>query len=311
MTSVSKANPSPSPQRNWSFLVFLFRLLLLLVGGGFAWLLGVIVAVFYPASNPEIPLFEKALRRSEAWVEGIKQLPQPSEAPRVSPQSNAAPAPPSPTTAVSPLPTLTPDQQQQIEAEVAQLQANAQSLGDRLTALETQLGTNRATEPLENRLATLTQQLAAASGTAAPNAAPATTASPAIAPVANAITTPGTDPGDRLAVTLPTDLLFKSGQVDLSPETRNLLDTIVADLRNYPGASVQVAAHTDDAGKPEAVPELSFQQAQIVQQYLASTLGNDYRWVVVGYGAAYPLAENNSAANRQRNRRIEIVIDPR
>ncbi|HEY9750141.1 MAG TPA: OmpA family protein [Allocoleopsis sp.] len=311
MTSVSKANPSPSPQRNWSFLVFLFRLLLLLVGGGFAWLLGVIVAVFYPASNPEVPLFEKALRRSEAWVDGIKQLPRPSEQPRVSPQSDAAPISPTPAAAVSPLPTLTPAQQQQIAAEVAQLQASAQNLGDRLTALETQLGTNRATEPLENRLATLTQQLAAASGTASPSAAPATPAPPAIAPVTNAITIPGTDPGDRLAVTLPTDLLFKSGQVGLSPETRNLLDTIVADLRNYPGASVQVAGHTDDAGKSESGPELSFQQAQIVQQYLASTLGKDYRWVVVGYGAAYPLAENNSVANRQRNRRIEIVIDPR
>lgn len=316
MTSVSKANSSttPSPKRNWSLLVFLFRLLLLLVGGGFAWLLGVLVATFYPAANPEMPFFEKALRRSGDWVDRVKQLPQPSPQPSISPQSNTDPATPNPVTNVSPLPTLTPEQQQQIKAEVAQLQASAQGLGDRLTALETQLGTNRATEPLENRLAILTQQLESASSPASPNAAPAfpsPTNPPAIAPVTNAINPPSTNPGDRLTVTLPTDLLFKNSQVSLSQETRRLLDAIATDLRSYPGASVQVAAHTDDAGKPEVVPDLSFQRAQIVQQYLANTLGNDYHWVVVGYGSAYPLAENNSAPNRQRNRRIEIVIDPR
>ncbi len=289
----------------------MFRLLLLLVGGGFAWLGGVVAATFYPAPNPEPPLFERALRQSSAWVIQIKRLPQSWTRPRVSPQADTTTVDPSPTVAVSPLPPLTTAQQQQIEAEVTQLQTTVQSVSDRLSALETQLGTNRAVEPLENRLAILTQQLATASGTAPPSPAPIPTATPAIAPVANAINSPVAYPADRLTVTLPTDLLFRAGQVGFSPETRNLLDSIVGDLRNYPGASVQVAAHTDDAGQPEAIPELAFQRAQMVQQYLASTLGNDYHWVVIGYGSAYPLAENNSAANRQRNRRIEIVIDPR
>jgi outer membrane protein OmpA-like peptidoglycan-associated protein len=295
----------------------MFRLLLLLVGGGFAWLGGVVVATFYPAPNPEMPLFEKALRRSNDWVIQMKRLPQPWTQPQVSLQADTTTVEPSPTVAVSPLPSLTTAQQQQIEAEVTQLQATVQTVGDRLSALETQLGTNRAAEPVENRLAILTQQLATASGTAPPSAAPTPAPSPAIAPVTNALNNtgttsiPGTYPGDRVTVTLPTDLLFKNGQATLGPETRSLLDSIAADLRNYPGASVQVAAHTDDAGKPEAIPEASFQRAQMVQQYLASTLGNAYHWVVIGYGAAYPLAENNSDANRQRNRRIEIVIDPR
>nr|WP_290221541.1 OmpA family protein [Trichocoleus desertorum] len=313
MTPVSKAS-SPTirpPKQNWPLLVFMFRLLLLLVGGGFAWLGGVVAATFYPAPNPEPPLFERALRQSSAWVIQIKRLPQSWTRPRVSPQADTTTVDPSPTVAVSPLPPLTTAQQQQIEAEVTQLQTTVQSVSDRLSALETQLGTNRAVEPLENRLAILTQQLATASGTAPPSPAPIPTATPAIAPVANAINSPVAYPADRLTVTLPTDLLFRAGQVGFSPETRNLLDSIVGDLRNYPGASVQVAAHTDDAGQPEAIPELAFQRAQMVQQYLASTLGNDYHWVVIGYGSAYPLAENNSAANRQRNRRIEIVIDPR
>lgn len=289
----------------------MFRLLLLLVGGGFAWLGGVVVATFYPAPNPELPLFEKALRQSNEWVIQSKRLPQSWNQPSVSPQVDTTTVDPSPTVAVTPLPPLTTAQQQQIEAEVTQLQATVQSLGDRLSALETQLGTNRASEPLENRLAILTQQLAAASGTAPPSPAPTPVATPAIAPATNAVNSSGAYPAGRLTVTLPTDLLFKQGQVGFSPETRNLLDNIVGDLRNYPGASVQVAAHTDDAGKPKAIPELALQQAQMVQQYLASSLSNDYHWVVVGYGAAYPIAENSSAANRQRNRRIEIVINPR
>jgi outer membrane protein OmpA-like peptidoglycan-associated protein len=317
VTPVPKANSSTNrpPKQNWPLLVFTFRLLLLLVGGGFAWLGGVVVATFYPAPNPELPLFEKALRQSSDWVIQMKRLPQPWTQPRVSPQADTTTVNPSPTVAVSPLPPLTTPQQQQIQTEVTQLEASVQTLSDRLTALETQLGTNRSTEPLENRLAILTQQLAVASGTAPSSPAPATTATPAatsaIAPVTNAPSSTGTYPADRLTVTLPTDLLFKQGQGGLSPETRRLLDSIVGDLRNYPGASVQVAAHTDDAGQPAAISESSFQQAQQVQQYLASTLDKDYHWVVIGYGSAYPLAENNSATNRQRNRRIEIVIDPR
>ncbi|MBD2122911.1 OmpA family protein [Trichocoleus sp. FACHB-262] len=299
------------PRQNWPLLVFIFRLLLLLVGGGFAWLAGVVVATFYPLANPEVPFFEKVLRRSSDWVTQVKQLPEVWTQPSASPQSNAAPVAPSPTVEVSPLPSLTPTQQEQVQTEVAQLEASVQTLSDRLTSLETQLGTNWGSEPLENRLAILTQQLAAASGQELPSPAPTTAAAPAIAPVANAINSTGTYPGDRLTVTLPSDLLFRQGQAGLNPQTRNLLDSIVGDLRNYPGASVQVAAHTDNVGEAEVVPDASFQQAQMVQQYLASTLGNDYHWVVVGYGAAYPLAENNSAPNRQRNRRIEIVIDPR
>jgi OOP family OmpA-OmpF porin len=316
VTSVSPANSSttPLPKRNWPLLVFLFRLLLLLVGGGFAWLLGIIIATFYPAAPSETPLFEKALRRSGDWVTRIKQLPKPPTSPSLSPQAETTPTAPSPIAEVSPLPALTPDQEQQIEAEVNQLQASAQNLNDRLTALETQLGTNRATEPLENRLAVLTQQLAAATGKAPANEAPATTSTPAvptIAPVSNAINSSSADRGDRLTATLPADLLFKNADVRLSPEAQTLLDTIANDLQSYPGAAVQIAAHTDDADTPAAKSELSFQRAQIVQQYLANQLGNDYHWVVISYGAAYPLAENNSAANRQRNRRIEIVIDPR
>ncbi|MEB3338094.1 MAG: OmpA family protein [Leptolyngbyaceae bacterium] len=113
-----------------------------------------------------------------------------------------------------------------------------------------------------------------------------------------------------LAVTLPSDVFFKDSQSALRPGTNAILDNIISDLRNYPGATILVAVHTDNLGEVKDNQELSFRQAQAVKQYLATHLGSTYHWLVAGYGAAKPVVENTTDANRQRNRRIEIAVDP-
>jgi hypothetical protein len=75
-SSTAQATERPSPQRSpgggRSFLVLIFRLLLLIVGGSFAGLLGIAIAQFYPAQIQETPILEKVLQRSEALIRDIR-----------------------------------------------------------------------------------------------------------------------------------------------------------------------------------------------------------------------------------------------
>jgi outer membrane protein OmpA-like peptidoglycan-associated protein len=95
----------------------------------------------------------------------------------------------------------------------------------------------------------------------------------------------------------------------LRPEAGLILDKIVADLRDYPSSTIRIAAHSDTDGEAEDNRELSYRRAKAVEQYIASALGEKYRWLVVGYGETLPLVANDTSANQQRNRRVEIAVD--
>jgi outer membrane protein OmpA-like peptidoglycan-associated protein len=131
-----------------------------------------------------------------------------------------------------------------------------------------------------------------------PLSAPADSANPAPAP-------------DPLSVTLPSDIFFAPASSTLNPDKTELLDNIISDLRNYQGARIRIAGHTDNTGDARANQELSAQRARAIAQYLTNALGDRYEWQSVGYGETRPLADNDSDLNRQRNRRIEIEIQPK
>ncbi|MBD2091608.1 OmpA family protein [Microcoleus sp. FACHB-1515] len=286
--------PSPPPKRSdrpadnplRSLLVLIFRLLLLGVGGTIAGLLGILAAQLYPAPrSEEPPLLEQFLQRTNDLRGTLEPVPV-TEA-----SSPAASAPPLPTPALRP---LNPTERQQVQTEVAALQTQLASLGDRTTALETRVGLPRSTAGIESRLQAIAQQLQ-------PAAASPTAAVPAVLP-------PAPDP-DRLGVTLPIDALF-TGE-SLRSESQILLNTVIGELQRYPNSAILVAAHSDAADNAAQARARSFAQAQAIVRSLEATLGDSYHWVAVGYGQTQPIAPNDTAANRQRNRRIEIGIFPR
>ncbi|MBD1839778.1 OmpA family protein [Coleofasciculus sp. FACHB-64] len=258
-------------------LVLLWRVLLLGVGGGLAWLFGLVLAGVFPDLTPEVPLVVKVLRRAKLETSTASSTFKPSPA----------------VTSASPPVELSAEQRRQLEAELQQLQAQLQALRDRTTKLETQVGRQSSSEPLAARLQEISQQL---QGDRVPNSNQVTTASRVSLP------------SDALKVTLPSDLLFKDSDSVLLPQAPVILDNVIADLRNYPGATIQIAAHTDDNGEATDNQALSFRRAQAAEQYLFTALEKKYRMIVVGYGESFSLVENNSDTNRQRNRRIEIAI---
>src|SRR5215475_8659479 len=107
------------------------------------------------------------------------------------------------------------------------------------------------------------------------------------------------------------DVLFDTGRASLKPGAREKLSKLAGILVAYPGQlTLEIEGHTDSVGSDEMNNKLSQSRAQSVSDYL-STAGVKSERVraVRGFGKSKPIASNNTAAGRQMNRRVEIVID--
>jgi outer membrane protein OmpA-like peptidoglycan-associated protein len=71
-----------------------------------------------------------------------------------------------------------------------------------------------------------------------------------------------------------------------------------------------ITGHTDDTGGRELNMRLSQQRADTVKNYLSAQRIDDRRLVTQGAGPDQPLVANTSEANRAKNRRVEIQIEP-
>ncbi|WP_293126451.1 OmpA family protein [Microcoleus sp. bin38.metabat.b11b12b14.051] len=297
--SIPPTRASKSRGKGLLLLSLIFRLLLLGVGSGFAWVLGMAIAQIYPSPATEMPIAERLLRVTQNLTSSPKRAP-----------TTPIPALPAPTvTPTTPQSTINPAQREKFQGDLRKLQGELNALIGRTAALESQLGTSRPTETLEKRLQLMSQQLAATStASASPLALPAL--SPGNTSVQPQNTRNPVFAGDGLMVTLPSDVLFDTGSISLRAGTNTILDNLVAELRNDEGATVRVAGHTDDAGEEADNRNVSFARAQAVVQYLSGVLGKKYHWVAIGYGESHPSVDNTSDINRQRNRRIEVAISP-
>jgi len=81
-------------------------------------------------------------------------------------------------------------------------------------------------------------------------------------------------------------------------------------LKEFDKTVVEVAGHTDNTGSDSYNQSLSERRAGSVSTYLTSQGINSQRLITVGMGEQRPVADNNSAAGRQANRRVEITMVP-
>jgi outer membrane protein OmpA-like peptidoglycan-associated protein len=110
-------------------------------------------------------------------------------------------------------------------------------------------------------------------------------------------------------VTLP-GLFFDSGKSVLKPGARNTLAKIAEQLRMNPDARIEIEGHTDSVGDEAMNQALSEKRAAAVRNYLASRGLPAVRITMTGLGESAPVASNDTAAGRQQNRRVELVISP-
>lgn len=106
-------------------------------------------------------------------------------------------------------------------------------------------------------------------------------------------------------------LTFASGSSTVAPEYRGLIDKVRQAATVFPQAQIVIEGHTDSYGGDETNMTLSRQRAEAVSQYLSGVFGIPaFRITAIGYGETRPIANNETAQGRARNRRIDVRIEP-
>jgi outer membrane protein OmpA-like peptidoglycan-associated protein len=99
---------------------------------------------------------------------------------------------------------------------------------------------------------------------------------------------------------------FLSGKADITDDSFANLMVVVETMRTYTEVTFKVVGHTDDQGKRDANQKLSEARAKAVADFLISQGINASRLDYEGRGPDQPIASNNTAAGRAKNRRIEF-----
>lgn len=105
------------------------------------------------------------------------------------------------------------------------------------------------------------------------------------------------------------DVLFNFDSSTLNLKFIKELDAITAKLMGREFSSLEVTGHTDDIGTDGYNFDLSARRAKTIKEYLIKKLGiNAIMITTKGMGEKYPRATNATAAGRQMNRRVEIIL---
>lgn len=114
--------------------------------------------------------------------------------------------------------------------------------------------------------------------------------------------------GEGIRVTFGSGILFDVNKADLKAEARANLAKMAETLKEYKDTELLIEGHTDSTGSDELNQSLSERRAASVKSYLASLGVNNVRMTTKGYGESQPAATNDTEADRQQNRRVEVAI---
>jgi chemotaxis protein MotB len=118
----------------------------------------------------------------------------------------------------------------------------------------------------------------------------------------------------HMVIQLANDVLFDSGRTDIKPAGQEAIKQVAVILKTIPDRRFQVAGDTDKVPiQTSLFPsnwELSTRRAVEVVRFLVGQGLRPEALSAAGYGEFDPIAPNDTAQNRQRNRRIEITLEP-
>ncbi|MDE2400424.1 MAG: OmpA family protein [Burkholderiales bacterium] len=116
---------------------------------------------------------------------------------------------------------------------------------------------------------------------------------------------------NQLKLNIPNDISFATGSAAIKPELRQVLDQFGNGLKENPGLMVRVVGHTDSSGSDAVNNPLSVNRADSVRNYLSDRGVASSRIETAGRGSREPVASNDTAEGRAKNRRVEIFMrDP-
>jgi len=105
------------------------------------------------------------------------------------------------------------------------------------------------------------------------------------------------------------DVLFDTAKYTLRPGARERLAKVAGILLGHPGLKLEVEGHTDSVGGEAYNQQLSEQRAESVRGYLIQQgISEMNSSPAKGFGKSQPVASNDTAAGRQLNRRVELIV---
>jgi outer membrane protein OmpA-like peptidoglycan-associated protein len=114
--------------------------------------------------------------------------------------------------------------------------------------------------------------------------------------------------GEGINLTFNSGLLFKINSAELSENAKQELKKMGSILVKYDDTKILLEGHTDDTGSDDLNMKLSKRRAEAVSSYLKSQNISSSRLKTKWYGEAQPKFANDSEANREKNRRVELAI---
>ena len=116
---------------------------------------------------------------------------------------------------------------------------------------------------------------------------------------------------NQLKLDIPSDLSFAVGRSDIQGNCAPVLDRFAEGLRNNPNTDVRIIGHTDNTGSDAVNNPLSLDRAASTRNYLTGRGIDGRRISIEGMGERQPIATNETADGRSRNRRVEIYVGER
>jgi len=101
---------------------------------------------------------------------------------------------------------------------------------------------------------------------------------------------------------------FKSGSNILVNSSYEKLDKVVEVMNSHDEFKLEISGYTDNTGNANSNLELSKKRAHAAEKYIISKGIDASRITAEGYGIANPIADNNTAEGRAKNRRVEFKI---
>jgi outer membrane protein OmpA-like peptidoglycan-associated protein len=116
--------------------------------------------------------------------------------------------------------------------------------------------------------------------------------------------------GNNINLIMPGNITFSSSKANIEHNFYSVLDSVVLVLKEFDKTLIVVAGHTDSSGSDALNQALSIQRAQSVFSYLSSAGILNDRIEAIGFGETQPVANNNTKAGKELNRRVEITLLP-
>lgn len=114
----------------------------------------------------------------------------------------------------------------------------------------------------------------------------------------------------EIRVNLPADVLFDFDKSDIRSDAAKSLSFLATLIRANPKGRTRLEGHTDAVGNAQYNQSLSERRAESVKVWLVKNERLDAaKLVTQGWGKTKPIAPNDTEANRQKNRRLEAIVE--